>query len=428
LSDATLALTGPHAAPRSASGGLYLRQLAARLLPGAVTVWILAGGLVFIEPSPYELAFLLVLPLAVMAGVSLHRHTLNLLNLLLCFIPFALIAVFQVRFTEPQTAMIFSLVTMFLWLTSYFAANFVADAPFEAMRRVMRAYLAVALVLAVVGLGAYLQIIPYHELFLRYGRAQATFQDPNVYGPFLIVPAMFALTRALLDTGRRSVLAGLAVLVLAGGVFASFSRAAWVYFLVSALAVVGLCFVLEAKALLRARILVLALVGVILMAGAVAALLSIPSVADLFATRFSLEQNYDTGETGRFGRQAYALDLVLTHPWGLGPGQFSRMRIVEDVHNTYVTVFLAYGWLGGLSYCALIVMTLWRAVSRLFVASPNRRLLIPLTAAFVPLAFEAAIIDIDHWRHNFLLIGLIWGVTAVYGKVSTLQRRERSLI
>jgi hypothetical protein len=33
---------------------------------------------------------------------------------------------------------------------------------------------------------------------------------------------------------------------------------------------------------------------------------------------------------------------------------------------------------------------------------------------FVPLAGEAAIIDMDHWRHLFLVIGLVWGVTAAY--------------
>ena len=48
--------------------------------------------------------------------------------------------------------------------------------------------------------------------------------------------------------------------------------------------------------------------------------------------------------------------------------------------------------------------------------SPNRLLLIPLIAVFMPLSVEAAIIDLDHWRHFFLVGGLIWGVTAAYRK------------
>ena len=41
-------------------------------------------------------------------------------------------------------------------------------------------------------------------------------------------------------------------------------------------------------------------------------------------------------------------------------------------------------------------------------------LLIPLISVFVPLSVEAAIIDLDHWRHFYLVAGLIWGVTAGY--------------
>jgi O-antigen ligase len=372
--------------------------------------------------------FLVVLPLGMLAGVGLHRGTLNILNLLLCFAPFALIAAFQVRFMTVPEAMLFNVVTVFLWLTSYFVANYVADTPYEAVRRIMRAYLAIAVILAIVGALAYLGLMPGREFFLRFERAKATFNDPNVYGPFLIVPAMFALVRVLLDTGRRSWLAAAAVTIIAVGVFVSFSRAAWFHFVLSSVAVIVLCFIYEARALLRARILVMTALGALVLVAGLAAMLSIPEVADLFATRSSLEQSYDTGETGRFGRQAYALELALTHPMGLGPLQFRELRVIEDVHNTYVTVLLAYGWLGGLAYFALVAATLRRAIKYLGVPSPNRRLLIPLTAVLVALLIEAAIIDTDHWRHFFLVVGLIWGVTAGYRRVSPTQLAERSLV
>jgi hypothetical protein len=35
-------------------------------------------------------------------------------------------------------------------------------------------------------------------------------------------------------------------------------------------------------------------------------------------------------------------------------------------------------------------------------------------ASFVPLAIEGIIIDTDHWRHFYLLLGLIWGMMATY--------------
>ena len=33
-------------------------------------------------------------------------------------------------------------------------------------------------------------------------------------------------------------------------------------------------------------------------------------------------------------------------------------------------------------------------------------------AAFVGLVIESAIIDIDHWRHYFLILGALWGLMA----------------
>ncbi len=73
----------------------------------------------------------------------------------------------------------------------------------------------------------------------------------------------------------------------------------------------------------------------------------IPEVAELFKQRASLIQSYDGGETGRFGRQAWGYALALNNPLGIGPWQFDQMLVREQPHNTYLKVFLDYGWLGG---------------------------------------------------------------------------------
>ena len=65
-------------------------------------------------------------------------------------------------------------------------------------------------------------------------------------------------------------------------------------------------------------------------------------------------------------------------------------------------------------FIRLIGTTLWRGLGFVVRPSPNRLLLIPLISVFLPLSLEAAIIDLDHWRHFFLVAGLIWGVTAGY--------------
>ena len=84
----------------------------------------------------------------------------------------------------------------------------------------------------------------------------------------------------------------------------------------------------------------------------------------------------------------------------------------------------AAGWR---SSCFILV-TIWRGARFLAIPGPNRLLLIPLVSVFVPLAGEAAIIDIDHWRHFFLVGGLIWGVTAAYSKAGPVERRRHAAL
>ena len=402
-----------------------LSILARRFLHPMMALWMVSGAFVIIEPSPYELVFLVVLPFALFGGIGIHRRAIGMFQLLVLFIPFALIGAFQVTHMSVLEAIIYVMITAFLWFTGYIAANYIADDPQKRLGGMMRAYTFAAVLISIIGTLAYLDLIPGAELFLRYGRVKSTFQDPNVFGPFLIIPAAFALQRLLMDRGARAWIGGAVYAVLFVGVFVSFSRAAWGYLIFSSLFVLIACFVMEANLKDRSRMILLAVIGAGVLLVALVGLLSIESVRSLFLQRFSLNQTYDSGSTGRFARQAYALELAITHPFGIGPLEFRNMRIVEEPHDTYVKALLTYGWGGGLAYFALVWMTLKKGFVAMLKPSPNRLLMIPLVATFIPLAVESAIIDTDHWRHFFLLVGMIWGVEAGYGRTNSAQLTQR---
>jgi len=409
-------------------GADFVRKRAMKLLDGVVALWIFAGGIVLIEPSPYEVMFLLVLPVAIAAGLGLYRSTFGLLAILMCFTPFALIACLQVRLAPINEALIFTAVTIFLLLTSYFVANYVAEFTEKRFRIIMGAYTVIAVILSIIGTLAYLRIMPGADFFLRYDRAKATFKDPNVYAPFLVLPAMFALQRVLLGRPLQAIMAAGVYLVLFVGVFVSFSRGGWGHFAASSIITLVLVFALESSARDKVRILLMSLVGAGMLVVALGGLLSMPQVGRFFEQRAS-SQNYDTGETGRFGRQGYALELAIDHPFGIGPGEFSRMRIVEEPHNVYMSVLHVYGWGGGLMYYILVAVTLWKGVGIIFRPSPYRLMAIPVMATFSMVVAESAIIDSDHWRHFYLLIGLIWGLsTAINNDPRTSAYRNNMLI
>jgi O-antigen ligase len=238
---------------------------------------------------------------------------------------------------------------------------------------------------------------------------------------------MFALQRVMLGRGKVQFYAAIVYMILFVGVFASFSRAAWGHLALSSLLVLALCFWLEAAARDKVRILIMAIVGAGMMVVALAGLLSIPSVSALFEVRAS-GQNYDEGETGRFGRQGYAFELALANPLGLGPGEFRNLRVREEPHNVYVSVLHVYGWGGGAMYYLMVILTLWRGVAALTVKSRYRLLMIPLMSTYVMLVGESAIIDTDHWRHYFLLVGLIWGVASAINNDPDRGKPHRHLL
>lgn len=407
-------------------GADYVRARAGALLTLVVSLWIFSGGFVMSEPAPYEVLFLAALGVGVFGGWTVYRSASQLLFLFVAFVPFAFIGAFQVRYMELTDALIYNAVTIFLLFTAYFIANYVAQDPLVRMAQVVKALIASAVVTALLGIGGYLGVIPGGEaLFTRYWRAKGAFQDPNVFAPYLILPAMYLLQRILLADKLRKIIwpAGLFMILLIG-VFVSFSRAAWGSIAVASVAVFVLVFLLEARVLEKARMMVLAICGALVIVVSLAGLLSIPSVQQLFDIR-ATDQAYDEGESGRFGRQGYAFDLALQHPWGLGPLEFAKSgRVREEPHNSFVNTLHAYGWGGGLVFALLVLTTTWRSVVYLARPSPNRLLLIPLTATWIPLAAEAAIIDVDHWRHFFLIAGLIWGVTAAYDRASTGPKRR----
>src|SRR3569833_2658613 len=129
-------VTAPDIEGRRADGRAYLKARFNRLLDWTVAFWVFSGSVVITEPSPYELSFFLVLGAALFAGsFAFHRSTLGLLVLWGSLIPFALIAAFQPKFTAVTDALQFETVTIFLLFTSFWIANYVAEAPQKRMRR-----------------------------------------------------------------------------------------------------------------------------------------------------------------------------------------------------------------------------------------------------------------------------------------------------
>jgi len=406
----------PSSAPAPAAG---------RLIPGAdrtwrvrteslrgLAIWLMAfaGGFVFIEPGPYEFIGVTVIVLFVMTGLPMRPPLMPLLLILIVLNLGYDIAVVQV--VDDPKAVIWVYISAFMAVTAIFFAAIMGANTMARLDLLLRGYVAAGVVASLAGIVAYVHLFGgITDEFLLYGRARGTFNDPNVLGAFLVLPVLALFQRILTGKPSEVFRCGVPLLLMLVGLFLSFSRGAWGQLVLSALVLMAVGFATSHSTRARARILLVAIAGGLAAIALIGLLLSIPQVADLFSERATLDQSYDLGYFGRFGRYVLGAQLGLEKPLGIGPLQFWRF-FGEDPHNSYLNSFMSGGWLSGFAYLTLTTATLVAATRFLRADTPWRSSYQVLYAGFVGVAAESALIDIEHWRHYYLILGALWGLMA----------------
>lgn len=376
---------------------------------GLLYLTSLSGFMVLVEPAPYDLLVILTLGVFSLVGITWVRQ-LNPLAMMLFLYHLGACMSLILVIGLPDT-LIWTLVGIFLAIGAIGIAAILQTDTLVRADLIFRAWVVGAVICSIIGTLAYFHAIPSAETFLRYSRVKSTFKDPNVFGPFLILPAVWLVQRIYTATMRQTLRLLPALGIIFIGIFLSFSRGAWGHLVASVMLMTLLCFMLSNSAHERARIVFLSAMGVVATAAMVAVLLSFDVVSQLFAQRAELEQSYDSGAMGRFGRHVFGFILSLDHPLGIGMLQFKRYA-PEDPHNTFLNAFLSYGWLGGAVFPALVGTTLYIGFKAVKIASPWRPYLIAALSTYTVVMIEAWIIDIDHWRHVYLLLALVWGLSA----------------
>ena len=401
--DMAIAAAVPPVMPRANAA-----PLAERILLLVLFVAVLTSSVAFIEPSPHDLLMGVLALTCVVAGVRFQRMFVVPLIFLVVWNfagTMALIPVVGQEKTIQYTGTSFYLAIAALVFACLFSSNSMSRL---ATMRV--AYTLSAIMAAFAGISGYFSLFPgADQLFAPFGRALGLFKDPNVFGPFLVWPTLFIIFRMLTRHIGLSDLVVSAILLFA--LLLSFSRGAWFHFAVSSFVLGGLAFLTAPSRHIRLRVVVLAALSLLALAGILAALLSFESIGDMFRERAQLIQSYDVGEGGRFRLQELALASVLNFPNGMGPFEFARVHGLQQ-HNVYLQAFLVYGWAGAMAYLLLLLSTLWVGLRSAFIRSPWQAFAITAYAVFVGEVAEGFVIDTDHWRHFYLLLGMIWGLAA----------------
>jgi O-antigen ligase len=366
----------------------------------AVFVGLVLLAAVRFEPAPADA----VLALAILVGAIDGRFQLRRVPSLVLALLAALVAlnlISAVGAVSAGTAAGFLGITLYVAIFGVWLAGYV-DRRSRA-RLVLSGYLVAALLSAALGVLATVAPIPGRSAFLfNHARAEGLFKDPNVFGPFLVLPLLILLeetvTPRLLGWHRALKLAG--VVLLALGVLFSYSRGAWLNLGVALIVMLAVLLLRPRSTRTNIRLFALLVVVTAVGLGVVAA-----TGSGSFLAERAHAQRYDLG---RFSAQEAGIRLGEQHPFGVGPGQFDVLEPLA-AHSLYVRAFAEQGPAGLFVLVALLLATLGLAVRN---AAHGRDTYgigsAALLGALCGLLLNSVVIDTLHWRHLWLIAALIW--------------------
>ena len=366
------------------------------------------------EPAPFDFGIIAMFTLTMLFGLRVPRSIGGTVIILIVFMLFSMIGTSQSpASTYFNDTLRHIQITGLLVGVSIFIACFLYRHQDRAVNALMNGWLVAALIASTAGILGYFDALgPLSEQFTLHSRAKGTFKDPNVLAPFLVAPALYCVYHAATRSAAWCVINLAMLLVLVLGIFLSFSRGGWGHFALSGLVAATLWLVTVADQRFKTRLVGFTILAGIVLTLALFYLLAQEGVAELLAHRFKI-QEYDSSGYGRFAGQFLTFLKVLEHPLGMGAHGFLP-DWYEQPHNVYLFQFMIAGWAGGFTYLVIVIFTLVRAFA--FLRQPNRHtgIMVVLFASFLGVALEGIIVDSDHWRHFWVLLGAIWGLVAIH--------------
>jgi hypothetical protein len=380
-----------------------------KIVSASVWIFVVCGAIALVEPSPYDYASFVAIPLWLLGGFTIQRSFILFASLILAYTMAGFLAL--IPYWSNADSALYEYQSAYLTVSGLFFALFLGNRTRRRADLILKAYVVAALIAASCGILGYFDVAGLGDLFSLNERASGTFKDPNVLGSFVILGALY-LTQNLILARARSVFLTIGSLtILVAGIFLSFSRGSWGATIFSMILMVVSGYFTTTGAKTKRRIATYSIVAVVVVIVVVLLLLSTEETREFFLKRAALTQDYDEGETGRFGNQMRSIPILLNNFWGFGPFRF-QLTYGLVPHNSYLGAFANSGWVGGLLFILIVAVTSFVGFRLMFRMSPYQRpaqVFFPALFAFFLQAFQ---IDIDHWRHVFLMLGAVWGLEA----------------
>lgn len=350
------------------------------------------SGFVIVEPAPYDLLLTIGICLIPVFSPKFSKTAVLPAILIACIFIFHLISANLAA--NKISSLAYLSVTGYLmgsWILIVCLCNNITLTNFY---RVNNVYIAVAVLSSMLSIMAYLGIFPFDEILIQNGRIKGFFKDPNVFAPFLIPPILLITYRII--TNSVNITRIFSIFILTCGVILSFSRAAWLSFILS-------IFILIMFTKLKARMKVQAVIILSILVSVILLYIYNNEVVYNMIYQRSTVQTYDDQ---RFGTQAEALSIALISPLGVGPGQ-AHSILGYDPHSTYIRNLVETGWISTIALSSLVILSLYRLYRQIIYHRILNEALV-MAISLPSLLITSFVIDTLHWRLFWFILALPW--------------------
>ena len=359
---------------------------------------VLAINYTWSRPSPVDILFFCALLLSVFSQQSLNIRSFLFICIILTWLSSVYISSLSL-IDEPSV--VFEMFALTSVAGIGIASCLVASGWGEPqLRTFVSTYILANVIAALIGIFGF---ITQNPDLTWADRPRAFLDDPDMLGAFLVPGIIGSLY--MIRENRRRILYSMAFLLLSFAVFLTFSRAA----IVAALVWGGIYWLfLNRRNLSKAIIYPLAILvplGVILLLF----FLANDTYSKMLLDRFTLAEDYDLGHFGRYNRYVLAVPLILDHPFGLGLEQVEKY-FPEPIHNVWMASFLYFGWIGGLAWTLLLILSIQQAWS-IWQRSRNELTLLILFG-WASIISCSMLHEGERWRFMWLFTGILWGLNS----------------
>lgn len=368
--------------------------------PEALLPFIICSScLVFIEPAPTDILGALAI-LSLFIRVLIRRRKFRRINFMQSlFFFFLLLNINNVinAQNDIESRLLFLFITGYLIALAFFV--FHLSSSYDSIRKQLALFLipavitSLALILTYLATSSQMGLGGFQNLLMTEERSRAFFKDPNVAGPFLILPGTYCF--ALLLNERRTVkYLFLCLFLLIGiAIFSTLSRGAIMGFFISMLAVS----ILSVDKKTSYRI----IMGLSLVIGVLVLLVCILPKNDIFDRIY--DRNF--GVDDRVARIERGVEVFKENPI-IGSGMALSMK--EAPHDTYFLLLQQTGILGFICFWIPIIYLTWNLTIKCKRSTRKleKSIFLALTGTILAHMALASVVYIIHWRHLWYSIGL----------------------